>query len=434
MGKIIDRTIEVEGMFCTNCEKRISKGLISLPGMISVDVNYEKGSADISYDEEVLRFETIAQEIEKLGYKISASNSRYIQIASILIILLAVYIIAEHLGWTRIFNIFPSIETSVSLGMLFVIGLLTSIHCIAMCGGINLSQSTVASKNTDNSIIPNIAYNLGRVVSYTVIGGIVGTVGGIISFGGAFRGIVAIAAGLIMIIMSLSMLGIFHPLRKIPLHLPAGIYRKLAGRGYGRSSFVIGLLNGLMPCGPLQSMQIYALSTGTFLMGALSMMIFSLGTVPLMLGFGLLSGKLNRKYAKYMLLVSALLIFIMGLHMTDNGLSLSGVSVSHGILPETGRTAVIMGDKQYVETQVDYGSYEPIRVLYGIPVEWTIYVPEGKLNGCNNEILIPSYNIDVKLSEGYNKIEFTPDEKGDIPYSCWMGMIKSKIEVIEKAQ
>ncbi len=67
----------------------------------------------------------------------------------------------------------------------------------------------------------------------------------------------------------------------------------------------------------------------------------------------------------------------------------------------------------------------------GVPLEWNIYVPEGKLNGCNGEILIPEYDLDVKLQEGDNLVTFTPVGGGSIPYSCWMGMIRSSITVVE---
>ena len=114
-------------------------------------------------------------------------------------------------------------------------------------------------------------------------------------------------AGLAMLVMALKMLGAFRPLRRLRLRLPAGLQGTLLRRA-GGSSFVIGLLNGFMPCGPLQAMQLYALSTGSAVRGALSMLAFSLGTVPLMLGFGLISGRLNRKYSRVMLTVSALVI------------------------------------------------------------------------------------------------------------------------------
>ena len=158
------------------------------------------------------------------------------------------------------------------------------------------------------------------------------------------------------------------------------------------------------------------------------MLLFSLGTVPLMLG--LFSGSLNRKKAGIMLTVSAFLIFVMGLHMAGNGLSLAGVSMSSGSRNDTSVMAEYRGDRQYVTTEVDYGSYEAFSVRAGIPVEWTIVVPEGKLNGCNGEIVVPAFDLSIKLHEGENTVTFTPDETGTVPYSCWMGMIKSSINVV----
>ena len=396
-----------------------------------MDKNSHIETVTVIYDGKQVSSRLLKQEIEKLGYESVSDSSRYIQIVSILIILLALYVIASHLGWTRVFNIFPNIEASLDLGMLFVIGLLTSVHCIATCGGINLTQSTMAAKGGTGVVRSNLAYNIGRVISYTVIGGIVGGIGSVVSFSGPLRGAVTVIVGVFMIIMALSMLGVFRPFRKLPLHLPAGLYRKLSGSAAGKSSFVIGLLNGLMPCGPLQSMQIYALSTGSMLRGALSMLLFSLGTVPLMLGLGVFSGRLNKKSAGTMLTVSAILVFVMGIHMTENGLVLSGISSVSNSRNESVVMAEYFGDMQYVKTKVDYGSYEAFTVRKGIPVEWTIVVPEGKLNGCNGEILVSSFDLSIRLHEGENTVSFTPNEVGTIPYSCWMGMIKSSINVVD---
>lgn len=431
MNDLRTETILVKGMFCTNCEKRVRDALLSLPGVQSAAASFTEETVTVIYDGKQVSSRLLKQEIEKLGYESVSDSSRYIQIVSILIILLALYVIASHLGWTRVFNIFPNIEASLDLGMLFVIGLLTSVHCIAMCGGINLTQSTMAAKGGTGVVRSNLAYNIGRVISYTVIGGIVGGIGSVVSFSGPLRGAVTVIVGVFMIIMALSMLGVFRPFRKLPLHLPAGLYRKLSGSAAGKSSFVIGLLNGLMPCGPLQSMQIYALSTGSMLRGALSMLLFSLGTVPLMLGLGVFSGRLNKKSAGTMLTVSAILVFVMGIHMTENGLVLSGISSVSNSRNESVVMAEYFGDMQYVKTKVDYGSYEAFTVRKGIPVEWTIVVPEGKLNGCNGEILVSSFDLSIRLHEGENTVSFTPNEVGTIPYSCWMGMIKSSINVVD---
>ena len=80
-----------------------------------------------------------------------------------------------------------------------------------MCGGINLSQcvNAGAEGGNDAKLKPSLLYNLGRVTSYTIIGGIVGAIGAAVSFSGWARGLVAIVSGLFMIIMGLSMTGLF---------------------------------------------------------------------------------------------------------------------------------------------------------------------------------------------------------------------------------
>ncbi|MBR3103047.1 MAG: hypothetical protein IKH46_04410 [Lachnospiraceae bacterium] len=115
--------------------------------------------------------------------------------------------------------------------------------------------------------------------------------------------------------------------------------------------------------------------------------------------------------------------------MFSNGLALSGIS----LMQKTDKNmemAVVENGIQYIRTEIDDGYYPAITVRKGIPVEWTIIVPEGKLNGCNGEILIPAYDIDVKLYEGENHISFIPHTVEIVPYSCWMGMIKSSIDVV----
>lgn len=86
-----------------------------------------------------------------------------------------------------------------------------------------------------------------------------------------------------MIVMGINMLGIFPWLRKFRIRIPL-LYKKVGNKR--KTPFIIGLCNGLMPCGPLQSVQIIALASGSLLAGAFSMFCFSIGTVPLMLGFG----------------------------------------------------------------------------------------------------------------------------------------------------
>ncbi len=191
-----------------------------------------------------------------------------------------------------------------------------------------------------------------------------------------------------------------------------------------------------MPCGPLQAMQLYALGTGSFAAGALSMFMFSLGTVPLMFGLGAVTSILSGKFTHRMMKASAVLVIALGVIMANRGFALSGFSLPSmpfgtGGSTRSGNIATIQDGIQLVTTNLQPGRYEPITVQKGIPVRWTVRAEKGSINGCNNEIVIPRFNARKKLEPGDNIIEFTPTETGTFAYSCWMGMIRSKITVVE---
>lgn len=449
-NNFMTKKLSIDGMTCINCENRIENALKTTNGIISVKVNYSKGIAIITFDESVIRLITIEQIIKELGYQIikpgleTNNKADGFRIVGVMVILLAAYMIINRFGGFNVFNSFPEAKAGMGYGILFVIGLLTSIHCVAMCGGINLSQCTMyqgssLSKGSKiSSVMPSIQYNTGRVISYTIIGGIVGALGSVVSFSGTGKGIVAIVAGMFMVIMGLNMLNVFPWLRKFNPRMPKIFATKINEKKNSNRPFYVGLLNGLMPCGPLQAMQLYALSTGDPVKGALSMMLFSLGTVPLMFGLGALSTLLTKKFQSRMITVSAGLVVFLGIFMFSNGMALSGFAMpltsnafSNPGSSAGGATAELIDGVQVVTTTLSSGGYEPIKVQAGIPVQWNIQAEPESINGCNNRIIIPEYNIEKALEPGDNIIEFTPKESGTIPYSCWMGMIRSQISVYD---
>lgn len=192
--------------------------------------------------------------------------------------------------------------------MLFITGLLTSIHCISMCGAINLI--VVINNGRKRNLKNPILYNIGRVLSYTIIGGIVGFIGSVFSINNTISGFIILIASVVMFLMALNMLGIIK-LKKIKFcNFKRGSH----------SAFVIGLLNGLMPCGPLQAMQVYALSTGSFINGALSMFLFGIGTVPLMLCTGILLNLVKGKGKIVINKIASVLILLLSLVMFNRAL------------------------------------------------------------------------------------------------------------------
>lgn len=450
------KKLRIGGMTCVNCQNTIEKKLRNTAGVQKIKVSYNAGTAVITYDSEVISLDQISAIIQKLDYEVlttdvnPAPNTSHI--IGMLIIIVALYVLLERFGILNLLVPSQLVETNMGYGMLFVIGLITSVHCIAMCGGINLSQCLPTSETTENegrlaTLRPSFLYNLGRVISYTVVGFIVGALGSVITFSNAAQGILKLIAGIFMLIMGLNMLGIFPWLRKLNPRMPMFIARIIyKEKSKSNSPLIVGLLNGLMPCGPLQAVQIYALSTGNPITGAISMFLFSLGTVPLMFGLGALSSALGRKFTKRAMTVGAVLVAVLGLSMLSQGWSLWGISASQpqkvsaaetknsgGTNPATDTNATTnkTGDIQVINSTLSARKYPTITVEAGTPVKWIIDAPAGSINGCNNRMIIQEYNLEHKFTEGENVIEFTPTASGSFKYSCWMGMIRATINVVE---
>lgn len=439
------KRLNIGGMTCVNCQNVIQKKLRNTAGIKKAEVSFNNGTAVITYDKDIISLGDITAVINRLGYDVvektqSVSNTR--RTIGLLIIILSIYILMQQFGILNLLVPSQLAETNMGYGMMFVIGLVTSVHCVAMCGGINLSQCIPQNENKNESgrlsaLRPAFWYNLGRVISYTIVGFIVGALGLVITFSNTAQGGLKLVAGVFMVIMGINMLGIFPWLRKFNPRMPKIFARKInAEKVKSKSSLIVGLLNGLMPCGPLQAMQIYALSTGNPIAGALSMFLFSLGTVPLMFLLGALSAVLSKKFTKKVMSVGAVLVVVLGLSMFSQGWSLAGfieipfiTTTSNYGMEES--DVVVEDGVQVVKSTLLPGNYPSITVQAGMPVKWIIDAPKGSINGCNYKIYIKEYGMEYQFESGENIIEFTPTEAGTFRYSCWMGMIRGTITVLE---
>lgn len=424
--------IKVYDMTCTSCEGRVEKEIRKLPGIISAMASFSSEEVLVEYDTEFCNVEMIKSAVKSAGYSTKSTGKD--KIIGILIIVGAVLLLGNYTGG---FDMSEKLGQDATYFVLFVVGLLTSIHCVGMCGGIMLTQ-TINSDSSSKlaSVKPALMYNVGRLISYTILGGIFGAIGSAISISLGFKAGVMIVAGVFMIIMGLNMFG-FSWFRKFNIKLP---WSSCSVKNKSKSPFIIGLLNGFLPCGPLQTMQLYALGTGSVIKGATSMFIFALGTIPLMMVFGAVAGFLSKGYSKKILKFSGILIVVLGLIMSNRGLALVGINInpmdrisakSVDSSSESVAKAEIIDGVQVVKTAATYYGYEPraIFIQKGIPVKWII--TGEQITSCNNAIIIPSMNIQKNIKKGENIIEFTPKDDKDINYSCWMGMIRGVIKVVD---
>ena len=428
-------TLRISGMVCRSCESRIDKRLAAEPGVGLAKANYRKNTLELSFDPGRVSLDRIGAILDEMGYGLSgpaaggdAGKFSLNQALDLIIFLLAFYLLASHTGLLDLLNVFPEAEEGMGYGTILIVGLLTSGHCLAMCGGINLSQTALGgsgAKGADYS--STFLYGAGRVVSYTLVGAAAGGLGSAVSFSAGAKGLVQAAAGLFMIILGVNLLGMFPWLRRFMPRLPS-LFSRNAG-GVSRTPLYVGLLNGFMPCGPLQAMQIYALSTGSPISGGLAMFFFSLGTLPLTMGLGIAGSYLGRRFLGKAIQAGAVLVLAMGFGMLGNGLRLAGFSTPSLASDAEAAVAMVADGRQTVVSELASSYYPAIRVRSGIPLRWNLHVGAGTLNGCNNRIVIPEFGIEKKLVPGDNFIEFTPSRAGVFPYTCWMGMIYSRIIV-----
>ncbi len=434
--RIIREKFKVYDMTCTSCEKRVERAAGKVDGVSKVKASFSGQYAEVQYNDEICTLEEIKTAINKIGY--TTETQKDYKFIGIMIVVVAIVFLGMNTGG---FDMDAKLKNA-SYAVLFMVGVLTSIHCVGMCGGIMLSQSlNKESKSKFDAMKPAILYNIGRVISYSILGGIVGAIGSAFTLSLKAQAGMQIFAGVFMVMMGFNMAG-FSAFRKfqIKLPMPKSICKM---KTKPRTPFLVGLANGFMPCGPLQTMQIFALGTGSAVGGALSMFMFSLGTVPLMLTFGAISGLLSKGYTKKLLKFGGVLIIVLGFIMGNRGMALAGMNLSpKAVLSKIGAfgtgsvasansaKATIKDGVQHLNMTASYSGYVP-NVLYvqkDMPVKWVV---DGKeLTGCNSTIVIPSLNISQKLQSGANTIEFTPGSD-DLSFSCWMGMIGGTIKVVD---
>lgn len=338
------------------------------------------------------------------------------------------------------------------IASMFALGLGTSLHCVSMCGPLVL---TYAVKCEDSGpwyrkLAPNVAYQGAKVVSYMLVGLLLGAIGSLIDFD-ALRPYVMYLAGAFMIVLGLGMTGKvkwaarFTP--RPPRFLMVGLSKlrrkASADAEAGESSLgtpiLFGLMTGLLPCGPLMAAQVSAAASGSAVLGALGMAAFAVGTAPLMVAFGTAGSLIPRVWKERMMLVLAVGVIAFGLVFINRGLMLTGAPVSF----ETVRSAVMGGSTtdttQYqkgadgvveVPLVIENTKFVPptVRIPADTPVR--ILVDRREDNACSDQVALPQLGVLVDVAPfSVTPIELPATKTGTYTLTCGMGMMSGQLVV-----
>jgi sulfite exporter TauE/SafE len=215
---------------------------------------------------------------------------------------------------------------------IFLIGLLGSTHCIGMCGGFVAMYSL--KKPATRPMLPyHVFYNLGRITTYCVLGGVLGYIGSFVAYVGEHRdipGAALLIAGSFMVLMGLNIAGVLGK---------SGLFEgaEITGTGLFRDTFrriltiesvwgtyLLGLLLGFLPCGLLYPIFMSAAASGGFLSGILVMGVFGASTIPALMAFGFLVSRIRPHLKATMFRIAAVLIVLLGVRTLLRGMAFNG--------------------------------------------------------------------------------------------------------------
>ncbi|MBS3168545.1 sulfite exporter TauE/SafE family protein [Candidatus Woesearchaeota archaeon] len=445
--------LHVSGMHCASCEVIIERKLKKVPNVKKVKVSRAKEEVKISYSDKI-NIEDLQKVISPHGYNLSQNKVKnkidkkiYIEIAATLVIILGIYLLLSY------FDILPksfSVTDNMSYGFIFILGLIAATStCLAVAGGLLLAVANKFNKENPNltgwqKFKPHMYFNLGRIIGYVILGGLIGLLGSILTLSPRVTGIITILASLLMILIGIQLLGIFPFLNKIQFKMPKFIAHRIYDASSNKKSkstklksFLFGASTFFLPCGFTQALQLYVLSQGSFTVGTLTMLAFSLGTLPSLVSVGALSSFLKGNLQRRFITFSAIVVILLGLFNIPNGFGLTGINIGSINSNPTGlidNNVNIIDGKQIIDMKIVGLDYAPsnFKIIKGIPVEWRIDGTQAQ--GCAQVITSPKIGVTEYLPRDKIKtITFTPTELGKIPFSCTMGMTTygAGFEVIE---
>ncbi|MGE4418578.1 MAG: sulfite exporter TauE/SafE family protein [Sulfurimonas sp.] len=201
-------------------------------------------------------------------------------------------------------------------------------HCIGMCGGIVLAYSTIKIDPKSSKVSQSTAhllYSFGRVFTYSILGAIFGALGGVVTFSNTANGVMLLVAGIAMVLAGLSLMGkikfltlIEHSFSSSPFY--RNLFKKVLNSKSNSSFFILGMLNGLLPCGFVYFFAITAASTASPFYGALVMAIFGLSTIPAMFSLGFLASLSSAtNFRNMMVSLSSFAVIVYGVYTIYNG-------------------------------------------------------------------------------------------------------------------
>ena len=454
---MIKKTYFIEGMHCSSCEVFIERSVRNLKGIKKVDVSLTKSRIVIEAESHrsMPSLHKLNQMFNKDGYSFSEQKQKQAQslslknILTVLVVFLLIVVIFFTFNGSLLLSNFY-VDSSSNLPAFFLFGIAAGLSsCAALVGGLLLSvqEGWVHVKDTENKrrFLPFLLFNGSRIITFAVLGGLLGALGGFIQLSVKVSAILTILISLLMFIIGMQMLGV-KLFQKISLNFSGRMVNSVTTENQIKSHLipiVFGAITFFVPCGFTLIAQTQALESGSFFRGLSVLTAFALGTLPVLLLISYSSVKFYKdpKFSNSFRLLSGLLIIFFAVFTINSQFgilqlpNLGSVKAQTAEIPITApeiNSQIVTPASQVMQMEVKGFEYFPktITIKSGLPTKFEI-TDNGSI-GCARVVYARGLYPDaILLQPGLNSVEFVAPAAGTYQISCSMWMVEPITVIVE---
>ncbi|MDP4014761.1 MAG: sulfite exporter TauE/SafE family protein [Candidatus Nanopelagicales bacterium] len=441
--------LPVTGMTCAACEKRVGRALSKVPGVTDVSVSATRGQARVSGSPPPQR-EALERAVRKAGYHLGRPawvlrDPRAwltVAVAAVAVWILVLLVLRVDLSAG---SVGADAEKLAVVAVMVLVGLAAGVStCMALVGGLILAVSAQYARShpaatATQRLAPQLAFQAGRIAGFAVLGAALGAVGSAFSLPPVALAVLVIAVALVMTLLGLRLTGLSPRLAGWSPTLPGRFSHFLTGQTKPRGSghwraAGLGAATFILPCGITQSVQVYALATGSPLMSGAIMGAFAVGTAPGLLALGGL-GTLATKSQGFVRVTGVLVIGMAMVSMVGGlrSLGLTTPSSEPVAAAQISDNVTVANGVQTVRMSQTSRGYVPAQsVVYsGLPTKWAIDAKSPFT--CSEALRAPDLGVSTYLErDRVNVFDIAPLEPGVYSFNCVMGMYPGEFIAINR--
>ena len=350
-------------------------------------------------------------------------------------------------------EVIPQEAGAINLWTIFLTGLLTGgLTCLAVQGG--LLAATIAQREEERlkekakrgAALPIVAFIISKLVAYTLLGFLLGSLGSIVQLSITARVILQFVVAVFMVGTAFNILNVHPIFRYFVIQPPKFLTRIVRNQSKSKSMFAPALLGGFtvfIPCGTTQAMMALAIGAGSPLLGAAVLFAFILGTSPVFFLLGYFTTRLGDTLHQKFMKFAAFAIIFLAIFNVNNAIALTGSNFTldnlwHTVYCATGFCSTSTSTNQTQQAVqkatiiIDNAGYTPKLLTIKAGSQVKLHLNNTGGSGCTQTFTIPKLGIQQSVPLGtQSDITFTaPSQPGELAFMCSMGMYRGMMNVI----